>query len=185
MRSDLQRFVGTGAPIPIDGGEGHLWGWQVWCNRCGNTARVTANSNSPLPPEVIRKKLLQQKWGIGKRPDSDVCPECLAGDEQERRKDKARAVPAPAPAEIASVPVPPPRFDQACEWIITWLNNLGEGLSDQHRKAVGDRLNAVITVADNVGIDLGIGRIIPSAPVEQANDKSELMEWLETIGAAG
>lgn len=48
--------------------------FKVECYRCGATGTV---EGPRFPDEVVRKKLSQRGWYLGRRRDADVCPTCM------------------------------------------------------------------------------------------------------------
>lgn len=55
------------------------------CCQCGAVDNVPINTKSPLPPEVIVKKMQTKGWVMGQKRKHDLCPKCVAKKVSEKK----------------------------------------------------------------------------------------------------
>lgn len=107
-------------------GIGRVSRYRLTCGACGTTGALGNQSFGSLrATDVVPKKFTERGWEVGKRPQDDRCPGCVAAAEAKRRAKLVK------PAELAVVPASPREMQREDRRII--LAKLNEVYLDEQR----------------------------------------------------
>src|SRR5262245_31457424 len=94
------RFIGHGNFVCGDG-HSRVKAWKIQCSMCPSMKMVTM-PGGVLPPDAVVKRLIQSGWDIGKHPEEDRCPGCVARKLEKKERQEREKINAPVPVDHSS-----------------------------------------------------------------------------------
>lgn len=145
---------------------------RLQCSECPAMLEINDNGNVELPPDVVRRKAVQQHWVVGKNRSADVCPDC---NDRIIRRRRAELKKGPAVTAFPKTVEEPRKMEVDDRRIVfAKLAEVWAGKDAGYATPWTDQ-----AVAKDLGVPLAWVVEIRSSMFGEARDNSEIRDFLE------